>query len=172
MIARVLIALGLLALTACGSSDEPDLMQIRQPAGAGPDEFSVLPSKPLTMPDDMAALPAPTPGGANRTDPTPEADAILALGGNPSALQRPSRDGALLAYAGRFGVAPNIRGELATADLAFRRANDGRFLERLFNVNVYYDSYESMSLNQHAELERLRRAGIRTSSAPPESVTE
>ena len=170
MFLRGIMVASILALAACGGAEEPDLMQIRQPAGQGPDEFGILPVKPLEMPEDLAALPAPTPGGANRTDPTPEADAIAALGGNPAVLSRPGRDGALLAYAGRFGVAPNIRGELAAADLAFRRANDGRFLERLFNVNVYFDSYEAMSLDQQAELERLRRAGIRTSSAPPEPV--
>ncbi len=71
-------------------------------------------------------------------------------------------------YVSRFGVTPNIRGSLATEDLEFRRKNDGRVLERVFNVNVYFKAYRKQSLDQYAELERLRRLGVRTNSAPPE----
>lgn len=60
-----------------------------------------------------------------------------------------------------------IRGTLAAEDLEFRRKNDGRLLERVFNVNVYFDAYEPMSLDQHAELERWRAQGLLTPSAPP-----
>ena len=155
-------------LSACGGSEEPNLLNISQPRSEGPDEFAVLPTKPLEMPQNLAALPEPTPGGTNRTDPTPQADAIAALGGNAAVLSRGSNDGALVAYSRRFGVDPNIRAELAAADLEFRRRNDGRLLERLFNVNVYFQAYEEMSLDQYRELERLRRAGIRTSSVPPD----
>ena len=166
--ARRFLAIALvLAVTACGRGD-PGLMNIRQPRDEGPDEFAVVPSKPLELPADFAALPEPTPGGINRTDPTPEADVALALGGNPQVLTRRSGDGALVAYATRFGVDPRIRGELATEDLEYRRNNRGRVLERLFQVNVYYNAYEPMELDQYRELERLRRAGIRTSAIPPE----
>lgn len=159
-------------LTACGSSDEaPNLLNISQPRGAGPDEFAVLPTKPLVVPENLAALPEPTPGGRNRTDPTPEADAIAALGGDASVLTRASGDRALLAHARRFGVDPDIRADLAAADREFRRRNDGRLLERLFNVNVYFRAYESMSLDQYRELERLRRSGVRTPSVPPDPAS-
>lgn len=164
---RAVVFLAVIGLAAC-SSDEPELMNIKQPRSDGPDEFSVLPTKPLEMPVDVAALPEPTPGGVNLADPTPEADVALALGGNPAVLSRASRDGALLAYAGRFGVDPQIRAELAAADLEFRRRNNGRLLERALNVSVYYQSYEQMELDQYRELERLRRLGIRTSAVPPE----
>ena len=41
-----------------------------------------------------------------------------------------------------IGVArPGIRQELAAADLEFRRNNQGRLLERLFDVNVYFRTY-------------------------------
>ncbi len=162
-----LVVACLFVVSACGGG-EPNLLNITQPSGAGPDEFAVLPTKPLIIPDDLAALPDPTPGGSNVTDATPEADAIAALGGNAEVLSRAGSDGALVAYASRYGVSPAIRAELAAADLEFRRENDGLFLERLFNVNVYFDSYEEQSLDQFAELERLRRAGIRTSSVPPD----
>lgn len=161
--------LAFLLLVACGGGERnPDLLNIRQDPEEGPDEFAILPAKPLEMPEDFALLPEPTPGGTNRTDPTPEADVARALGGRPEVLARGASDRALLAHALRFGTDPSIRSTLAAEDLAWRRENDGRFLERLFNVNVYFQAYRSMSLDQYAELERLRRAGIRTSSAPPD----
>jgi hypothetical protein len=43
-------------------------------------------------------------------------------------------------------------------------------LERLFNVNVYYRAYKKQSLDQHVELERWRRAGVRNVGAPPDPV--
>ena len=168
----VIIAMALAAFSACSRSSEPKLLNIAQPRVEGPDEFAILPSKPLEMPEDYAALPEPTPGRGNLSDPTPYADATVALGGNPEALTRRSGDGALVSYAGRYGVDAEIRAQLAAFDLEYRRQNDGRLLERLFNVNVYFRAYEPMSLDQYAELERLRRRGIRTSSAPPEPVEE
>ena len=48
---------------------------------------------------------------------------------------------------------------LATEDLEFRRKNDGRLLEKLFSVNVYFKAYAKMALDQYAELERWRRKG-------------
>jgi len=156
-----------LVLAGCDGQRPPHLMNLRS-ATRGPDEFGILPTKPLQMPQDLASLPEPVPGGANLTDPTPQADAIAALGGNPAVLARaPSGDAAVLAAATRFGVAPDIRTTLAAEDLEYRRKNDGRLLERLFAVTVYYKAYLPMSLDQEAELARWRAAGIRTSSAPP-----
>src|SRR6056297_890377 len=156
----------IMLLAACGvgdGSDEPNLLNILQPRNEGPDEFAILPSKPLEIPEDVASLPPPTPGAGNRADLTPERDIAVALGGNPAVLSRGATgDGALLSYTGRYGRDADIRQTLAAADLAFRRDNDGRFLERLFSVNIYYRVYEPFELDQYAELERLRRAGIRT----------
>lgn len=170
MLTRALILLALFGLAACGGSDDsvPDLLIISESASDGPDEFAILPSEPLVIPEDLASLPPPTPGQSNRTDPRPRADAIAALGGNPAVLSRASNDGALVRYAARFGVTNGIRQTLAAADLRFRQQNRGLPLERLFNVNVYFETYEPFSLDQYAELERLRRAGIRTSAAPPD----
>ena len=72
-----------------------------------------------------------------------------------------------MAYASRNGRSGNIREVLAAADLEYRRRNNGRPLERLFNVNVYFDAYAPLELDQHAELLRWRRLGARTPSAPP-----
>jgi len=119
---RLTLAIAMLvALVGCGGGDaDPNLLNIRQPRSEGPDEFAVLPTKPLEMPADRS-LPPPTPGGTNRTDPTPQADATAALGGNATVLNRPSGDGALIAYTGRHGRNPQIREQLAAADLEFRR---------------------------------------------------
>jgi hypothetical protein len=165
---KALCALSLsaaLVLSACGS-DDPRLMNLRG-TGNGPDEFSIVPTKPLTMPDSLAALPAPTPGGSNITDQNPFADAAAALGGDASVKNRASTDGGLVAYASRLGTQADIRTQLAAEDLEWRQDNEGRVLERLMNVNVYYRAYEPMSLDQHAELERWRAAGAQTPSAPP-----
>lgn len=159
------VALG--ALTACGR-DAPQLLNLGRDQGPGPDEFAILPTNPLEMPEDLASLPTPTPGSANRVDQDPERAAALALGGNVDAA--PSGGAGLVTYTTRFGVADGIRGTLASEDLAFRQRNDGRLLERLFNVNVYHRAYEPVSLDQYAELERLRRAGIRTPAVPPENA--
>jgi len=168
---RVAMMAGLVAvvaLSACGRSDrEPRLLNLSS-AGEGPDEFAILPTKPLEQPEDYATLPPPTPGGTNRTDPTPEADLAVALGGRAEAVARSGVDGGIVTYASRFGVAPDIRAQLAAEDLEFRRQNDGRILERLFNVNVYYRAYRAQSLDQYRELERFRAAGIRTPAVPPD----
>ncbi len=169
-----LALIAVLAMSACGKKDkDPELMNIR-PSGNGPDEFTILPTKALESPDFTAALPTPTPGGANLTDPTPKADAVAALGGNPARVA-PRGDGSigrgdatLVSHARRFGANAAIRQSLAAEDLEFRRKHEGRVLERLFNLNVYFRVYKDVSLDQYRELERFRRLGVRTPSAPPD----
>ncbi len=167
--------LAVLALSACGGEGDPKLMNLRS-STPGPDEFGILPTKPLEMPKSFSELPAPTPGGTNITDPQPMADAVAALGGNPARLEPgtgvSAADGALLARAGRFGTEAGIRSQLAAEDLQYRRDNDGRLIERLFDVNVYFRAYEPMSLDQLAELERWRKLGLRTPAAPVDGVAQ
>ena len=171
MLRRLLLLCLIPTLAACAGGD-PGLMNIGRDRAGGPDEFGVIPTRPLEVPENIAALPVPTPGGANLAGPAPERDVASALGGDIGALARGATDGALLAHATRHGVDSNIRVELAAADLEFRRDNPGRVLERLFDVNVYFRAYEEMALDQHAELARLRSLGIRTSAAPPEPVEQ
>ncbi len=167
-----LALIGAMGLSACGGKNDLNLMNIRSSTG-GPDEFAILPGKPLQTPDFTAALPSPAPGGANLTDPTPNADAVAALGGDRARVSRTGAgnigrgDGTIVAHARRFGASGNIRQALAAEDLNHRRGNQGRVLERWFNQNVYFKAYEAMSLDQHRELARFRRAGVRTPSAPP-----
>lgn len=159
-----ILGIALLALTAC-SGDMPTLMNLTN-TEAGPDEFSVVPTEALQIPDDLGALPTPAPGARNLADPDPEGDAIAALGGNPARATRGSNT--LMQHVGRFGVSDTIRPTLAAEDEEFRRRNDGRILERMFGTTVYFRAYRSMSLDRYAELERLRRAGVRTPAAPPQ----
>lgn len=169
----IIACAAILGLSACSSDRTPKLMNIRSTTRT-PDEFAILPTKPLELPTDVANLPEPTPGGTNLTDPTPEADAVAALGGNPDALTRKgigAGDGALVSYASRYGVNSDIRTVTAAEDLDFRRRHNGRVLERLFSVNVYARSYRSQELDQYAELEYWRRLGVRNVGAPPDPKT-
>lgn len=164
-----LVVLVVLGLSACGGG-RPGMLNVRGDK-QGPDEFSVLPGKPLQAPSDYASLPPPTPGGTNITDPTPRADAVAALGGNPAALSAtvlPASDGALLSHAGRYGIESGVREQLAAAD-AERRGGTGLIptFGNLGNAR-YYRIYSRERLDQAIELERLRALGIRTPSAPPQ----
>ncbi len=166
-----MIGLGLgvaLTLSACSGND--GLRQLNTPR-TGPDEFKVLPAKPLLEPDSLTTLPLPTPGGANRTDQVPAADAVVALGGRASALQPadgiPSADATLVRQASRHGVTPNIRADLAQEDADFRKRK-GRFTNiRIVKVDRYNQAYEEFALNPFAEAERFRKLGLRTPAAPP-----
>lgn len=160
----------MLLLAACGNGKPPVLMNVRSTTN-GPDEFGILPPKGLAMPTDLQDLPAPTPGGSNLTDPNPYADAITALGGKPQAAGViPAGDSGLYNYATRKGVTPDIRQALAAEDLQWRRKHNGRPLERLFSLNVYFKAYSKMALDQYAELARWRAAGAKTPSAPPKAT--
>lgn len=157
-----------LLLSAC-APETPELMNLRSSTG-GPDEFGVLPPKSLELPDNLAALPVPTPGGANLTDRDPEGDAILALGGTPQAAGTgyPAADAGLVAFAYRFGTpGSDIRAQLAAEDLEWRRTHQGLLLQRLFNMNVYYLAYAPLALDPYAELQIWRAAGVATPAAPP-----
>jgi len=98
---RAVIAVAaMVTLAACGGDRAPQLMNLR--SGQGPDEFAIVPPKALEMPQSLSDLPEPTPGGYNRTDQNPEADAAVALGGKPTAAGGiPTGDSALYAHAAR-----------------------------------------------------------------------
>jgi len=172
--ATIMALLMLPAACGGGRSSGPNLMTLEK-TGSGPDEFSILPTLPLENPQDYVSLPSPTPRGTNITDPNPLGDAVAALGGNAGALAENGAlgaDDALFTHASRFGFSSDIRAVTAAEDLEFRRNNRGRVLERAFNVNVYFRKYRRQSLDQQAELLRLRRAGIRTPAAPIEVAAQ
>ncbi len=165
----LMVLLAVAMVSACSRNREPRLLNIAS-STEGPDEFAIVPYKPLEPPTDFTALPTPNRGGANRVDASPNNDAIVALGGNPAAVARGASpgDAGLINHTSRYGRAGNIRQQLAQEDLEFRRRKDGRPLERLFNVNVYFRAYRGQSLDQYNELERFRRLGVRTPAAPPD----
>ncbi|MFZ5964554.1 DUF3035 domain-containing protein [Thalassococcus sp. BH17M4-6] len=167
---RLVILVGLTALAACGDR-EPRLRDMSTNRST-PEEFSIVPNKPLQLPETLAQLPAPTPGGANRTDQTPQADAVASLGGNPARLNRsggiPANDGALVRAAGRFGTQSDIRRTLAEEDLAFRKRKS-LFSWQLFKEDQYNRAYRAQRLDAEEELLRWRRGGRRTPSAPPDA---
>lgn len=158
----------LVLITACLSAcANPGLRDLRSNS-RGPDEFIVEPKAPLQTPDDLTALPAPTPGQGNLTDNNPVNDAVVALGGRPSdATSVPASDGALVTAASRFGVTPNIRQSLAQADADFRR-RQVRFTQfRLFPEDRYLQAYRRQKLDADAVAAQWRRAGAKTPSFPP-----
>jgi hypothetical protein len=170
--ATILMIVTALALAGC-ERGEPRLLNLKK-SQSGPDEFAILPNKPLQEPASFAELPAPTLGQSNLADPTPFRDAVATLGGGPQYLKSDGRadDNAVLTHAGRYGTDAKIRSALAASDLAFREANRGRLLERAANVNIYFKAYAKQALDQHAELTRLRTAGVRTPAAPPLPLDE
>lgn len=166
--ARAVAVIGVLfTVSACADNG---LRQVR-PTGDGPDEFLVHPVKPLQEPDNYSALPPPTPGGVNRTDTNPNADAIVALGGNPALISAegiPSSDAALVAQSSRYGVPGNIRQTVAEEDASFRKRKQRFTNIRLFPVDRYNEAYSREALDASTELNRYRAAGAVTPSAPPE----
>lgn len=167
------VCFGMLAAAlVAGCSGDPQLNNIRI-GSDGPDEFAILPTKPLEMPSDLNQLPAPTPGGASITDPTPEADAVAALGGDPGRLYTRgigAGDAGLVSYASRAGVDPGIRQTVAAEDEEFRSRRGRRLLETLARTNVYYRAYQAQTLDPWIEQDRWRRSGAQVPSAPPVPV--
>ncbi|MQY41741.1 DUF3035 domain-containing protein [Epibacterium sp. SM1969] len=166
-ISKTVIGLALVvAVSACGKGG---LRALDNP-GSGPDEFLIQPVKPLENPDSFAALPEPTPGGANRTDVNPKAEAIAALGGNPAAESAPAAtaDTALLAATGRYGVDGNIRQDLAEKDAEFRRREKITANIKLFPVDRYADAYRRQALDPYKVNNAYRNAETGTPTAPPQ----
>ncbi|MEM8591054.1 MAG: DUF3035 domain-containing protein [Pseudomonadota bacterium] len=153
----ILLAVTLLALAACSS-----------PESRGPDEFAVVPAQPLELPESFSNLPAPTPGADNRADIIPDADVIAALGGRQQGRGIPASDNAIVTFASRFGVNPNIRGELFSADERFRGRNGRiRLLGFTPRGERYFRLYARQTLDPYSELARFRAAGVNVPTAPP-----
>lgn len=169
MVFRAFPALILIAGLAVAGCSKKGLMDLRTNSN-GPDEFLVLPTKPLEQPKSYSELPEPTPGGSNRTDQNPNADAVAALGGRPGALVPqgvPASEGTLVAQASRYGVPAGIRGELSEEDAKFRERQSRFTRIRLFPVDRYRQAYKRYSLDPFRETERYRRAGLQTPTSPP-----
>ena len=161
-------AIGMLALVALVACSGDRGLRVLENPGAGPDEFSVVPVRPLELPTSTA-LPPPTPGGTNRADPAPLSEAAAALGGAAafSAGGIPASDAALVAQASRSGRDPAIRQTLAAEDAAFRRRANALGGFNLFGRDRYFRAYARQALDAYAELTRFRNLGVGVPSAPP-----
>ncbi len=137
--------------------------------GSKPDEFLVLPTKPLETPSDLTVLPVPTPGASNRVDYHPELEAVASLTGREVPAGTASA-GALVARAGP--VDPNIRATLAADDVIYRQNNKGKLIPRLILKDNDLLIYDGVILNSGAEYERLRALGVGVPPAPPSALTQ
>lgn len=167
---RIPVGMFVLAIgVAVAGCSNKGLRDLRAP-GTGPDEFMILPAKPLTQPPDYAVLPAPTPGAGNLTDQHPDADAVAALGGRPELMDStgiPASDGALVAAASRNGVEPGVRATLAQQDADFRKRQSRMTRFRLFPVDRYSQAYRKQALSPFQQTARFRRSGLGTPTSPP-----
>jgi len=168
----ILVAAVAMALSACGKRGE-DLQLTRiKKTGNGPDEFTVLPTKPLQAPESFNNLPTPTPGGSNLVDPNPEAEGIEALGGRPGLATSTAigaADGALVNRARRYGVSSDIRQTLAQEDYDTRRKHGRVNILNIGPSDDYTNAYKRQWLDSQAEQRRLRRMGVAVPAAPPPS---
>lgn len=167
----ILMLMAAVIVAGCGGGRDGtvQLREIRH-KGNGPDEFSIIPGKPLEMPENVAALPEPTPGAPNRTDQDPITDGIAALGGNAEARRSEAPlavHATLVNRAGRFGRDPGIRQTLAAEDLEIRRQHGRVNVLRFLPTDDYLQAYKRQWLDPYAEEQRLRRLGVRTPAAPP-----
>ena len=139
--------------------------------GGAPDEFMVLPTRPLEMPTDLNTLPPPTPGAGNRVDYHPKSEAIAGLTGRPGPAGT-ANGAALVAAAGPRD--PAIRSELAAADVTWRQTHHGLLLQRLLTRDRDALVYQPMVLDAPAEFDRLRargRRGAGGAACRPQPVT-
>lgn len=159
----VLVAIG---LSACEeSADDRDLLtRVLSANTQSPEEFAVVPNKPLTLPEDLASLPPPQPGITSRSELDPRADAIAALGGGQRGVRA---DGRLLAALGVSQADPNIRTTLAREARDFRENNPGLILDRMFGRMTDPVIFRGQLLDPAAEVERLRAAGVRVPQMAP-----
>ncbi|HRO12674.1 DUF3035 domain-containing protein [Amaricoccus sp.] len=159
--------LAALALAGCGQGGVAGSLRSAGIAGK-PDEFMVLPTRPLEMPENLTALPPPTPGAVNRVDYRPHAEAVSGLTGRPQV--QGSGGGGLVAAAGPRD--PAIRGQLAQEDVAWRQTHHGRLLERLFSSDREALVYRPMVLNAPEAFETQRAQGRRVPAAPPAALAQ
>lgn len=153
------------ALGGCGQARSDGELR----SAGSPDEFMVLPTKPLEMPGNFAALPTPTPGAPNRVDYNPKAEAVASLTGREAPAGTASA-GSLIARAGPAD--PNIRARLAVEDATWREENQGKLLPRLLARDADEVTYGAVTLDAAAEYEAMRARGVAVPPAPPTLLEE
>jgi hypothetical protein len=167
-ISAAALLLGGLALSGCA---EGGLAGALRSAGVGgtPDEFMVLPTRPLEMPTNLAALPPPTPGRPNRVDYQPHAEAVAGLTGRTSPPG--TADGSALVARTGAG-SPQIRAQVAVDDANYRGRSSARLLERMFSRDREALKYSGMALDAPGEFETMRARGVGVPAPPPSMLVE
>ncbi len=156
-----------LGLAGCQNTNVAQGLRSAGIAGT-PDEFMVLPTRPLEMPQDMAALPQPLPGTPNRVDYRPHEEAIAGLTGRPT-IAAAGGEG-LVAAAGP--IDPTVRTQLAAEDVEWRRTHHGRLLERWFSTDRDALIYRPMVLNAPVAFDDMRATGVTVPPAPPGALKQ
>lgn len=145
-------AVVLSVVSACGDGFRKDLGLI----GEGPDEFTVVPRKPLSLPQN-GDLPTPRPGEVSPLDPTPLADAQRALQvevGATEASAPSSGEAGFVQAAGAAGASDAVRTQLET-----EAAPDDR---RVLDIWLGKDEPGIDPLDQEAEARRLAEQAQRS----------
>jgi hypothetical protein len=163
VVRAALLVLVPFALGGCAEGGFAGSLRAAGVAGK-PDEFMVLPTRPLEMPQNLAALPPPTPGVPNRVDYRPREEAIAGLTGRPGVPG--TADGTVL-VASAGPRAPGIRQTLAVEDVEWRQTHHGRLLERVFSRDKDALVYRPMVLDDAFAFEQMRGAGVGVPAAPP-----
>ena len=157
-----------LALAGCGEGGLAGGLRSAGVAGT-PDEFMVLPTRPLEMPENFAALPPPTPGAANRVDYRPHAEAIAGLTGRPRA---PDAGGARAGRRGRARATRRSAAQLAAEDVTGGRPTAACCCERLIAERqaMIVDLRRPMVLDAPGRVRAAARdPGVQVPAAPPAS---
>lgn len=168
LITATLLISGGLALAGCGGDGLAGVLRASG-AGASPDEFMVLPTRPLEMPANLSTLPPPTPGRANRVDYHPNAEAVAGLTGRQGPAGR--ADGAALVARTGAG-SPQIRTVTAVEDAEYRARNRGRLLERWFSRDQEALVYRGQALDAPETFVTLRARGVGVPAPPPSMIGE
>lgn len=155
-----------LVLGACSKNTSDGELR----SAGSPDEFSVLPTKPLEMPTDFAALPPPTPGRPNRVDYSPRQEAVASLTGRETPVAGTASAASVIARSGP--VDPSIRARLAQEDMIWRETHTGKLLPRLFARDENEVIYGEVTLDPAAELARLRAQGVGVPPASPQVLEQ
>lgn len=163
-----LLICGGLVLAGCGEGGPAGFLR-SSGISTTPDEFMVLPTRPLEMPADLSALPPPTPGTANRVDYQPNAEAVAGLTGRQGPAGR--ADGAALVARTGAGSA-QIRTVVAVEDAEYRAQNRGRLLERWFARDQDALVYRNQTLDAPVTFEAMRARGVGVPAPPPSMIPE
>lgn len=176
-----------LAAGACGGSApqkeeekevETGAFDVRRLLGVestAPDEFAVISKRPLEMPTDFAALPAPTPGAHSSRTPDAISEARQTLlreqGGANAATTRTSvSEAALLSAAGASD--PNIRTTLETEYAEYQDEENSYFLDDVIpGLREYRGADSKDTIKPFDEYKRLNPQ-VEGGAAPAPRGTE